>query len=126
MNIKKTVGLVLVAALALCVLSGCHGTLTTKATIGAGAADIPAQFDETKPIELVFWAKNDTNKVQTAVYNQAIKDFEELYPNVKITLRLYSDYSRIYADVITNIATDTPPNTSPAPSPAASPAASAP
>ena len=110
MNIKKTVGLVLVAVLALCVLSGCHGTLTTKATIGTGAAAVPAQFDETKPIELVFWAKNDTNKVQTAVYNQAIENFEKLYPNVKITLRLYSDYSRIYADVITNIATDTPPN----------------
>ena len=110
MNIKKTVGLVLVAALALCVLSGCHGTLTTKATIGAGNTDVPAQFDETKPIELVFWAKNDTNKVQTAVYTQAIEDFEKLYPNVKITLRLYSDYSRIYADVITNIATNTPPN----------------
>ena len=110
MNIRKTVGLVLVLALGLCVLSGCHGTLTTKATIGTGATDVPAQFDETKPIELVFWAKNDTNKVQTAVYTQAIEDFEKLYPNVKITLRLYSDYGRIYADVITNIATDTPPN----------------
>ena len=110
MNIKKTVGLMLVAALALCMLSGCHGTLTTKAAIGTGAADVPAQFDETKPIELVFWAKNDTNKVQTAVYTRAIEDFEKLYPNVKITLRLYSDYSRIYADVITNIATNTPPN----------------
>ena len=110
MNIRKTVGLVLVLVLGLCVMSGCHGTLTTKATIGAGATDVPAQFDETKPIELVFWAKNDTNKVQTAVYTQAIEDFEKLYPNVKITLRLYSDYGRIYADVITNIATDTPPN----------------
>ena len=96
--------------LALCLLTGCHGTLTTKASIGTGDTDVPVQFDETKPIELVFWAKNDTNKVQTAVYNQAITDFEKLYPNVKISLRLYSDYSRIYADVITNIPTNTPPN----------------
>ena len=110
MKIRKTVGLTLALVLALCMLSGCHGTLTTKATIGAGDTDVPAQFDETRPIELVFWAKNDTNKVQTAVYTQAIEDFEKLYPNVKISLRLYSDYSRIYADVITNIATDTPPN----------------
>ena len=110
MKIRKTVGLTLALVLALCMLSGCHGTLTTKAMIGAGDTDVPAQFDETRPIELVFWAKNDTNKVQTAVYTQAIEDFEKLYPNVKISLRLYSDYSRIYADVITNIATDTPPN----------------
>ena len=110
MKIRKTVGLTLALVLALCMLSGCHGTLTTKATIGAGDTDVPAQFDETRPIELVFWAKNDTNKVQTAVYTQAIEDFEKLYPNVKISLRLYSDYSRIYADVITNIATNTPPN----------------
>lgn len=110
MKIRKTVGLTLALVLALCMLSGCHGMLTTKATIGAGDTDVPAQFDETRPIELVFWAKNDTNKVQTAVYTQAIEDFEKLYPNVNISLRLYSDYSRIYADVITNIATNTPPN----------------
>lgn len=106
----KAAWVCLALLLALCMLSGCHGTLTTKASIGTGDTDVPVQFDETKPIELVFWAKNDTNKVQTAVYNQAITDFEKLYPNVKISLRLYSDYSRIYADVITNIPTNTPPN----------------
>ena len=106
----KAAAVCLALLLALGMLSGCHGTLTTKAAIGTGDTDVPAQFDETKPIELVFWAKNDTNKVQTAVYNQAIEDFEKLYPNVKITLRLYSDYNRIYADVITNIPTNTPPN----------------
>ena len=36
--------------LALCMLSGCHGTLTTKASIGTGDTEVPAQFDETKPI----------------------------------------------------------------------------
>ena len=108
--VKKgiAVGLVLIAVLLL--LSGCHGRLESRETEGAGSAAIPEAFDDSKPIELVFWAKNDTNKVQTAVYTKAIEDFEKMYPNVKINLRLYADYSRIFADVITNIATKTTPN----------------
>ena len=100
------------AALMLLLLSGCHGTLDPS---GQGLARtsgfrVPETFDDTRPIELVFWAKNDTNVVQTAVYTQAISDFESMYPNVHISLRLYADYSRIYSDVITNIATETTPN----------------
>ena len=37
-------------------------------------------------------------------------DFEALYPNIDVSMRLYTDYSRIYNDVITNIATNTTPN----------------
>ena len=37
-------------------------------------------------------------------------DFEALYPNITVNLRLYTDYGRIYNDVITNIATNTTPN----------------
>lgn len=108
-QIKRVmIGLMLIAALLL--LSGCHGRLESREAAGAGSAKIPEVFDDTKPIELVFWAKNDTNKVQTAVYTKAIEDFEKMYPNVKINLRLYADYSRIFADVITNIATKTTPN----------------
>ena len=44
------------------------------------------------------------------IYEKAVADFEALYPNVKVTLRLYTDYGRIYNDVITNIATGTTPN----------------
>ncbi len=110
MKTRKTISLILMLALALAVLSGCHGTLVSKAVTGDGNTDVPEEFDESKKIELTFWAKNDTNVVQTAVYTQAIKDFEAIYPNVKISLRLYADYSRIYADVITNIPTNTPPN----------------
>ena len=71
---------------------------------------VPEQFDESRNIHLVFWAKNDTNKVQTAVYRKAIDDFQTMYPNVTIDIRLYADYARIYQDVITNISTDTTPN----------------
>ena len=71
---------------------------------------VPREFDDSKKITLVFWAKNDTNKVQTAVYTKAIEDFEKMYPNVKVEIRLYADYGRIFNDVITNIGTNTTPN----------------
>ena len=98
----------LLAALMACSLSlltGCHGR---KAEAEAFA--IPERFDDSREYEITFWAKNDTNKTQTAIYEQAIADFEELYPNITVNLRLYTDYGKIYNDVITNIATDTTPN----------------
>ena len=63
-----------------------------------------------KNYEITFWAKNDTNKTQTDIYKKAISDFEALYPNITVNLKLYTDYGKIYNDVITNIATDTTPN----------------
>ena len=71
---------------------------------------MPEAADTSREFEITFWAKNDTNKAQTDIYRKAIEDFEELYPNIKVTLKLYTDYSRIYNDVITNIATNTTPN----------------
>ena len=108
----------------LCVLSlcGCHGELRSGDRSEANAAEalsadelaalvpLPESFDATKPIEISFWAKNDTNQDQIAIYQGAIRDFQKLYPNVTVRLRLYTDYARIYNDVITNIATDTTPN----------------
>ncbi len=85
-------------------LTACHGSK------GMDAFEIPEELDETRDYEITFWAKNDTNKTQTAIYEQAIADFEELYPNIKVNLRLYTDYGKIYNDVITNIATNTTPN----------------
>ena len=58
----------------------------------------------------MFWAKNDTNQTQTDIYKQAIADFQALYPNITVTMRLYTDYNQIYRDVLTNISTDTTPN----------------
>ena len=85
-------------------LSGCHGSQERE------GFTVPVAFDDQTPMELIFWAKNDTNKTQTAVYQQAIDSFHELYPNVTVTMRLYTDYSRIYNDVITNISTNTTPD----------------
>ncbi len=85
-------------------LSGCHGSKGLK------EFKIPEQFDQSKNYEIAFWAKNDTNKSQTAIYQQAIDSFETQFPNIKVNLRLYTDYGKIYNDVITNIATNTTPN----------------
>lgn len=100
--LRRTVLLLTVCG--MLVLSGCHGR-------GSLAAfEIPEEFDSTRQYEITFWAKNDTNKTQTRIYEQAIADFQELYPNITVNLRLYTDYGKIYNDVITNIATGTTPN----------------
>ncbi len=85
-------------------LSGCHGRRGNDAFV------LPESFDASREYEITFWAKNDTNKTQTDIYNKAIKDFEALYPNIHVKIRLYTDYGRIYNDVITNISTNTTPN----------------
>ena len=84
--------------------AGCHGAKENL------AFEMPEEFDTTKKHEITFWAKNDTNRTQVDIYEKAIADFEALYPNVKVNIRLYTDYGRIYNDVITNIATNTTPN----------------
>jgi len=101
---KKRLSVLLLCLAMLLPLGGCHGS---KARI---AFAVPGSFDASRPYEISFWAKNDTNKTQTAIYQKAIRDFEALYPNIKVNLRLYTDYGKIYNDVITNIATDTTPN----------------
>lgn len=85
-------------------LTGCHEAKEEK------NFELPDTFDTSKNYEITFWAKNDTNKTQTDIYKKAISDFEALYPNITVNLKLYTDYGKIYNDVITNIATDTTPN----------------
>ena len=104
MKHTRTLALILALLMVLSLLTGCHGSK------GMAEFEIPEEFDESREYEITFWAKNDTNKAQTAVYEQAIKDFEALYPNIHVNLRLYTDYGRIYNDVITNISTNTTPN----------------
>ena len=101
---KKLFALLLAAALSLGTLSGCHGS--TK----IGSFSVPSELDMSRDFEITFWAKNDTNKAQTRVYENAIEEFTGLYPNITVKLRLYTDYGKIYNDVITNISTGTTPN----------------
>ena len=101
----KILAALLAASLCASGLSGCHGRQEEPAEF-----TVPEEFDTSRNYEITFWAKNDTNKTQTDIYRQAIADFQELYPNITVDLRLYTDYGDIYNDVITNIATDTTPN----------------
>ena len=103
---KKTLSIILItlSISGLFIVSGCHGSR------GLRAFEVPESFDMSKEYEITFWAKNDTNKVQTEIYKKAIADFEALYPNITVILRLYTDYGKIYNDVITNLSTNTTPN----------------
>ncbi len=101
---KKRLACLLLCLVMLLPLCACHGSPERVAFA------VPESFDDSREYEISFWAKNDTNKVQTAIYQKAIADFEALYPNIKVNMRLYTDYGKIYNDVITNIATDTTPN----------------
>ena len=101
---KKLFSLALAAVMLILALTGCHGSR------GLPAFAIPEEFDASRDYEITFWAKNDTNLTQVAIYEKAIEDFEALYPNITVNLRLYTDYGRIYNDVITNISTKTTPN----------------
>lgn len=101
---KKRICFWLLALASMLMLTGCHGKG------GRSAFAVPEEFDLSREYEITFWAKNDTNKTQTQIYEKAIADFEALYPNITVNLRLYTDYGKIYNDVITNISTNTTPN----------------
>ena len=101
---KKLLALLLCMTLMIPFLTACHGTKKVASFM------VPDEFDTERNYELTFWAKNDTNKVQTEIYKKAILDFEALYPNIKVKMKLYNDYGKIYNDVITNIGTGTTPN----------------
>ena len=106
---KRWLALILALALAVS-LTGCHGRRDTGEEVAAGLFTVPDTFDTAKDYEITFWAKNDTNVTQAEIYKKAIADFEKIYPNITVNMRLYTDYSRIYNDVITNISTGTTPN----------------
>ncbi len=100
---KKLISIILLLSLLL-TLTACHGSQEQK------VFEIPESFDTSRNYEITFWAKNDTNMTQVNIYKDAIASFQALYPNITVNLRLYTDYGKIYNDVITNIATDTTPN----------------
>ena len=104
-KLAKYFSLLLALLAVVSAFSGCHG-----ARVEREAFAVPAEFDTSRTYELSFWAKNDTNADQVNAYHKAIADFEALYPNIKVTMKPYTDYGRIYQDVITNIATGTTPN----------------
>ncbi len=115
--LRKLVVLALLTAICASLLASCHGKRVDKdvdsaTNYSAAMTDfpVPESFDTSKEYEITFWAKSDSNKIQTAVYKKAVEDFERLYPNIKVKLSIETDYQRIYQNVITNIQTGTTPN----------------
>ena len=100
----KLLSFTLAILLLIPALVGCHGSK------GVAEFVIPEEFDTSRQYEITFWAKNENNEAQRAVYANAVTEFEKLYPNIKVTLKHYADYKDIYNNVITNIATNTTPN----------------
>ena len=104
MKLRRILALALIMLSCLFLFTGCHGSQERS------IFQIPDKFDESRDYEITFWAKNDTNKTQVKIYEEAVEDFQKLYPNIHVTIRFYTDYSKIYNDVITNISTNTTPN----------------
>ena len=100
----KLVIFTIFALVFLTFFTSCHGSKSI------GGFEIPDSFDENKQYEISFWVKIDNNTVQKDIYDKAIRDFQALYPNVKVTLRQFFNYGDIYKEVLTNISTGTSPN----------------
>ena len=109
---KKIICFVLIISTLLS-LSACHGKLDNSPKVvdtQKKTFDIPSEFDMTRDYEITFWAKNDNNVTQQEIYKKAAEDFQKLYPNIKVNVRLVHDYKIIYQDVLTNLQTNTTPN----------------
>ena len=102
--LSKVVILMLLAAIFTLSLASCHGARAID------EFDIPDDFDTTKEYNITFWAKNDNNTTQQKIYYDAVAGFEELYPNINVTIRAFTNYNDIYKEVLTNIQTGTTPN----------------
>ena len=102
--LSKVVILMLLAAIFTLSLASCHGARAID------EFDIPDDFDTTKEYNITFWAKNDNNTTQQKIYYDAVAEFEELYPNINVTIRAFTNYNDIYKEVLTNIQTGTTPN----------------
>lgn len=104
---KKSTKLVIFLVFAIILatmLASCHGKEEKLDIV------IPTDFDSSKQYSITFWAKNENNATQRGVYNEAIRKFEEYYPNIDVTIEHFTDYGEIYNKVITNIQTNTTPN----------------
>ena len=85
-------------------ITSCHGIVELP------EFHIVDDYNPDETISITFWAKNENNKQQQAVYKKAVEEFEKLYPNIDVSMKLYSDYNQIYRDVLKNVRTRTTPN----------------
>ena len=104
---KRIIALLLVlSTLAVLIfsLTSCHTARNMK------GFSISKDFNPDAEYEISFWAKNEGHDAQAAVYRKAIEDFNTYYPNIKVNLKIYTNYNDIYKDVLTNMQTGTTPN----------------
>ena len=101
---KKIISLILLL-IVLVSLGSCH-----RGTNRLAALNLPEEFDETREYNIVFWAKNDGNTEQVKVYEEAVRKFESIYPNIHVEIKDFNSYPDIYRDVLVNIGTETTPN----------------
>ncbi|MBQ7922410.1 MAG: extracellular solute-binding protein [Clostridia bacterium] len=101
---KRIISLFFCIIVLLPALAGCHGAREQNSFV------IPDEFDTSRNYEITFWAKNDTNMAQVETYEKAMEEFHALYPNITVTMRPFTDYGKLYNEVITNISTQTTPN----------------
>ncbi len=85
-------------------LTSCHGHKYMDEFI------MPEEFDESREYNISFWAKNDSNPTQRAIYEKAIVDFEKIYPNVNVEIRHFASYPDLYRSILQNMGTNTTPN----------------
>ena len=72
----KKILLSLLMILSIFTISACHKQRVLDSFV------VPDSFDTSKQYEISFWAKNDNNITQKNIYNQAISNFEAIYPNI--------------------------------------------
>ena len=101
--IKKIISVLTVIA-NLGVLCACHGRIYIPNFV------LPDTFDMSVHHDLTFWAKNDSNPTQRRIFENAIADFEALYPNITVEISHYTSYPELYEAVLQNIGTNTTPN----------------
>ena len=104
---KKIISSILLVALmlslALGALTGC------KKTVAAPEFEMPeGGFDTSKPVEITFY--HQMGAALQGILDQAIEDFNKIYPNIKITHKTQGDYDGIRDQVKTEITVGDQPN----------------
>jgi multiple sugar transport system substrate-binding protein len=104
---KKIISSVLFVAL---LLSLCLGTLAgCKPANKVVDFEMPeGGFDTTKDVEIVFY--HSMGAALQEILNTAIADFNEIYPNIKVTHKSYGDYDGVRDQIKTEITVGGQPN----------------
>ena len=74
------------------------------------AIELPDSLDSAEMIEITFWAASDIHTNQNNIYTRAAREFEALFPNVKVNVRIFTDYDRIHQQAINSLADGITPN----------------